>query len=143
MSKFQCQRFNVKGLITSRNSKGRQYNDKKKKDKRTNNNLQNTTPKSKDRTLRTPLKHGVHRNGKRSLLHILNPSYYSCLRSSEGQMICDIVFIDMLFVKIYIIKKIAQCCMFFFFSKDGGIPHTLDIIYRHKYDFDNKLVRHN
>ena len=58
-------------------------------------------------------------------------------------MICDIVFIDMLFVKIYIIKKIAQCCMFFFFNKDGGIPHTLDIIYRHKYDFDNKLVRHN
>jgi hypothetical protein len=50
MSKVQCQRFNVKGLITSRNSKDRQYNGKKKKDKRTNNNVQNITPKSKDRT---------------------------------------------------------------------------------------------
>jgi hypothetical protein len=34
------------------------YNDQKKKDKRTNNDLQNTTHKTKDRALRIPVKTG-------------------------------------------------------------------------------------
>ena len=46
-----------RGVITSRKSK-RQYNGKKKKDKMTNNNLQNITQKTKDRTPRTPIKTG-------------------------------------------------------------------------------------
>jgi hypothetical protein len=46
----------TKGVIRSRKSKDRQYNDQKKKDKRTNNDLQNTTRKTKDRTTRTLLK---------------------------------------------------------------------------------------
>jgi len=36
--------------------KDRQYKGQKKKDKRTNNHLQNTTQKTKDRATRTPLK---------------------------------------------------------------------------------------
>ena len=36
--------------------KDRQYNDKKKKDKRTNNDLQNNTHKTRDLVTRTPLK---------------------------------------------------------------------------------------
>ena len=35
-------------------------NGQKNKDKRTNNDLQNITQKTKDRTTRTPLKHGVN-----------------------------------------------------------------------------------
>ena len=35
-----------------------QHNDQKKKDKRANNDLQNTTKKTKDRTTRAPLKSG-------------------------------------------------------------------------------------
>jgi len=43
--------------IRSRKSKkGRQYNGQKKKYKRTNNDLQNTTQKTNDRATRTPLK---------------------------------------------------------------------------------------
>ena len=41
-----------------RKSKGRQYYGHKKKDKRTNKDLQNTTQKTKDRATRTPLKTG-------------------------------------------------------------------------------------
>jgi hypothetical protein len=39
----------------------RQHNDKKKKDKRTNNDLQNIAQKTKDRVTRTPLKTGSRR----------------------------------------------------------------------------------
>ena len=50
-----------KGEIRSRKSKDRQYNDQtKKKDKRTNNNLQNTTQKTRDRATSTPLNVGVN-----------------------------------------------------------------------------------
>ena len=38
--------------------KNRQHNGKKKKHKRTNNDLQNTTQKANDRVTRTPLKTG-------------------------------------------------------------------------------------
>jgi hypothetical protein len=48
---------NPKGLISSSKSKeDRQYNDQKKKVKRTNNDLQNITQKAKDLATRTPLK---------------------------------------------------------------------------------------
>ena len=46
----------TKGVIRSRKLKDRQYNDLKKKDKRTNNDLQNITQKNKDRITGTPLK---------------------------------------------------------------------------------------
>jgi hypothetical protein len=47
----------VKEVIRIRVSKkNRQHNGQKKKYKRTNNDLQNTTQKSKDRATRTPLK---------------------------------------------------------------------------------------
>ena len=49
----------TKGIIRIRKSKkDRQHNGKKKKDERTNNNLQNITHKTKDRVIRTPLKTG-------------------------------------------------------------------------------------
>ena len=41
-----------------RKSKDIQCNDQKKKDKRTNNDLQNITQKTKDRETRTPVKAG-------------------------------------------------------------------------------------
>ena len=51
----------IKGVIRIRKSmKDRQQNGQKKKDKRTNNDLQNTTHKSKDRVTQTPLKIGVN-----------------------------------------------------------------------------------
>ena len=47
----------TKRVIRIRKSKkNRQRNGQKKKDKRTNNDLQNTTQKTKDRATRTPLK---------------------------------------------------------------------------------------
>jgi hypothetical protein len=50
----------TKGVIRIRKSKDRQHNDPKKKDKLTNNDLQNTTHKTKDRHTRTALKTGVN-----------------------------------------------------------------------------------
>ena len=47
----------TKGVNRSLNQKDRQYNGQKKKDKKTNNDLQNTTQKTKDRETRTPLSH--------------------------------------------------------------------------------------
>ena len=41
-----------------KSKKNRQHNGQKKKDKSTNNNLQNITHKTKDRVTRTPLKPG-------------------------------------------------------------------------------------
>ena len=56
-----------KGVIRSRNLKDqRQYNGQNKIDKRTNNDLQNTTQKTKDRVTQTPLKIGSdHRYSRR------------------------------------------------------------------------------
>jgi hypothetical protein len=50
----------IKGVIRIRKLKDRQHNDQKKKDKRTNNDLQNITHKTKDRVTRTPLKPGAN-----------------------------------------------------------------------------------
>ena len=52
----------TKGVTRDLNSKVRQYNGQKEKDNRTNNDLQNTIQKTKDRTTRTPLKTGVDIN---------------------------------------------------------------------------------
>jgi hypothetical protein len=48
----------TKGVIRMRKSKDIQCNDQKKKDKRTNNDLQNITQKTKDRETQTPVKAG-------------------------------------------------------------------------------------
>jgi hypothetical protein len=51
----------TKEVIRFRKSKkNRQHNDQKKTEKRTNNDLQNITQKTKDRVTRTPLKPGVN-----------------------------------------------------------------------------------
>jgi hypothetical protein len=48
-----------KGVVRSlKSKKDRQRNGQRKKGKRTNNDLQNTTQKSQDRVTRTPLKTG-------------------------------------------------------------------------------------
>ena len=66
MSERDQEKFDdAKGVIRNRNSKnGRQYNDQKKKDKRTNNDSQNITQKTKDRTTRTPLKQTIIKMGQ-------------------------------------------------------------------------------
>ena len=50
----------TKGVIRIRKSKDRQYNGQKKKNKRTNNDIQNIAHKTKDRVTRTQLKTGVN-----------------------------------------------------------------------------------
>jgi hypothetical protein len=50
----------TKGLIRISKSKDKQHNGQKKRDKKTNNDLQNITHKTKDRVTRTPLKPGVN-----------------------------------------------------------------------------------
>ena len=45
-----------KGAIRRRKSKDRQHNDQKTNGKMTNDNLRNTTQKTKDRAAQTPLK---------------------------------------------------------------------------------------
>ena len=52
---------NTKGVIRSHKSKkDHQYNGQNKKDKRTNNDVQKTTHKTKDWATRTPLKPGFN-----------------------------------------------------------------------------------
>ena len=53
---FRIEFEDTKGVIKIRNSKDRKHNGQKKKDKRTNNNLQNITHKTKDRVTWTQLK---------------------------------------------------------------------------------------
>ena len=48
----------TKGVIRIRKSKDREHNRQTKRDRRTNNDLQNTTHKTKDRVTRTPLNTG-------------------------------------------------------------------------------------
>ena len=56
--KYQEEIEDTKVVIRVPKSKDRQRNDKMKKGKRTNNDLQNTTQKTKDRVTRTPLQTG-------------------------------------------------------------------------------------
>ena len=65
-----------KGVIRSHKSKDRQYNGQKGKDKRTNNDLQNTTQKTK---CWTPLKtDGELRKCNQFLLYQWHPPWSSC-----------------------------------------------------------------
>jgi len=50
----------TKGVTSSRKSKDRKYTGQKKKDRRTNNNIQNTTQKTIDRSTHAALKTGVN-----------------------------------------------------------------------------------
>ena len=54
--KIQEEFEDAKGVIRICKSKDRQHNGQEKKDKRTNNDLQNITYKTKNRVTRTPLK---------------------------------------------------------------------------------------
>jgi hypothetical protein len=77
-----------KGVIIIRKSKDRQHNGQQKKYKRTNNDLQSITHKTKDLVTRTPLKTGceltqVLRKGKQFRLHYWPPSCYSCFKSGD------------------------------------------------------------
>jgi hypothetical protein len=59
--------------------KSRQHNGQKKKNERTNNDLQNIIQKTKDRATRNPLKmswNQVLRMGKQFLLHVFRPSIF-------------------------------------------------------------------
>jgi hypothetical protein len=62
--------------------KDRQHNDQKKKYKRTNNDLQNTTQKSKDRVTRTPVKTGDKLRCSRSVSSF-------CSTSGTHRDFCD------------------------------------------------------
>ena len=64
----------IKGLIRSRKSKQHNTLASNKKDKRTNNDLQNKTQKTKDRATRTPLKIG----GDLGCLWIVSSSSSTC-----------------------------------------------------------------
>ena len=57
----------TKGVIRIRQSKDRKHNGQKKKDKRTNNDLQNIAHKTNDRVTRTPLKIGVNSDATEGL----------------------------------------------------------------------------
>ena len=64
----------TKGVITiGKSKKNRKHNDEKKRDKKTNNDQQNITQKTKDRVTRNPVKTWgwtrVLRKGKQVLLH--------------------------------------------------------------------------
>ena len=52
--------------------KGKQHNGQKKKDKRTNNHIQNSTQKTKDQATRTPLKPGMNSSAP-EMLGVLAP----------------------------------------------------------------------
>ena len=58
ISVYQEEFENIEMVIRICKLKDRQHNGQKKKDKRTNNDLQNITHKTKDRVTRTPLKSG-------------------------------------------------------------------------------------
>ena len=84
-----------KGVIKGRKSKkDRQCNVQNKKVKRINNDLQNFTQKTKNRSTRTPLKPGVTSGalgGKQLLLHMWHPSCNHVI-TSQSQSICSFLF---------------------------------------------------
>jgi hypothetical protein len=72
---------NTSGVDTSRKSRtNRQHNGQEKKDKKTNNDLQNTAQKTKDRVTRTPLNTGceLRRSGWGSSIY--STSVSCCIR---------------------------------------------------------------
>ena len=65
-------------IIIRHSKKDRQHNGQKKKDKRTNNDHQNTTQKTKDRSTRTPLLWILGNSFViDTLLHTISPKYDS------------------------------------------------------------------
>jgi len=80
----QVLRFQIRSRMSR---KGRQYNGQKKKDKRTNNVLQNITQQTKERSPRTPQKNRrltqVLRRDKQLPLHTWHPSCYFCYKPDD------------------------------------------------------------
>jgi hypothetical protein len=77
--KFQ----DIKVVIISRKSKDKQHKDRKKKDRRTDNDLQTITQNNKERATRVRLKTGMLRQGKKFLLHMWHLSCYSCCKPGD------------------------------------------------------------
>ena len=73
----------IKVVMISRKSKERQHKENKKKDRRTNNDLQTNTQKNKDRSTRTPLNTRMLRKGNTFLLHTWHLSCYSCYKPGD------------------------------------------------------------
>ena len=67
----------TKGVIRNRKSNDRQHNGQTKKNKRTNNNLQNITHETKDLVTRTPFKTGgeLRCSGGKAVLVPLNTDW--------------------------------------------------------------------
>ena len=93
--KLQAEFGDIKGVIKIRKSKkDRQHNDQNKMDKRTINDLQNTTQNNKDRATRTQLKIGVElrcsgRVGSfcsNSDTRRINEKYLKILRTIKGEI---------------------------------------------------------
>ena len=83
-----------KVVIRGHNSKwGRQYNGKEKKDKRTNNDLQNTTQKTKDRPTQTPAK-------KRGWTYVLRKEF-----AVPPPHLTPVVYIDTSTLQITLLSK--------------------------------------
>jgi len=69
----------------------RQHNGQTKSDKRTNNDLQNSTQRTKDRATWTPLNYvgwtQVYLKGKQFQVHVWHPSCYSCYKTGQKHRI--------------------------------------------------------
>ena len=76
-----------------------QYNDQNKKYKRTNNDLQNTTQKIKDRATRTPLKQGVNLRANLCLTGTTSEAgtAYPAGYQSSSSVLVGFVLLDSLF----------------------------------------------
>jgi hypothetical protein len=59
----------------------RQYNNQQKKDKKTNNDRQNTTQKTNDWAVRTTMNGSELRKGKQFLFHQRHPPHHLCHKS--------------------------------------------------------------
>ena len=74
----------TKGVIRIRKSKKDRQHNGQKRDKRTNNDLQNTTQKTKDRVTTTPLKTGGElRKCRQFPFFLWHPSCYSGYKSGD------------------------------------------------------------
>jgi hypothetical protein len=107
----------IKGLIRSRKSKKDNTLAENKKDKRTNNDLQNITQKTKDRATRTPLKIGC----ELMCLGMVSSSSSTCeirrvaVRQHKHNLIWK-SFWTPAYVNRYNINKTFQCHIRFIYS---------------------------
>ena len=74
--------------VRSRKSEDRQYNGQKKKDKRTNNNIQNIIKYTKNRATRIPLKLGGELRYSRTVRSFCSTSATRCVTLVTNPMIC-------------------------------------------------------